>query len=46
MLAADRPIDQAYLDAGRFEVDIAGRRYPAIASLRPLYDPAMRKIKA
>jgi 4-methylaminobutanoate oxidase (formaldehyde-forming) len=46
MLQADQPIDQAYLEGGRFEVEIAGRRYPAIASVRPLYDPAMHKIKA
>ncbi|HVE50149.1 MAG TPA: FAD-dependent oxidoreductase [Casimicrobiaceae bacterium] len=46
MFEADEPIDQAYLDRGRFEVDIAGRAYPAIASLKPLYDPSMSKIKA
>jgi glycine cleavage system aminomethyltransferase T/glycine/D-amino acid oxidase-like deaminating enzyme len=40
------PIDQAWIDAGRWEVDIAGRRYPAVASLRPLYDPTMARIKA
>jgi 4-methylaminobutanoate oxidase (formaldehyde-forming) len=40
------PIDQAYLDGGRFEVEIAGKSYPARASLRPLYDPEMKKIKA
>jgi len=46
MLEADEPIDQAYLDRGRVEVEIAGRRHPAVASLRPLYDPAMTRIKA
>ncbi len=46
MIQADRPLDQEYLDTGRWEVDIAGRLYPAIASLRPLYDPDMTKIKA
>ena len=40
-----QPIDQAYLDAGRWEVDIAGRMFPARVSLRPLYDPEMRRIK-
>ena len=30
---------------GRFEVDIAGTRYPARASLRPLYDPDRLRIK-
>jgi 4-methylaminobutanoate oxidase (formaldehyde-forming) len=46
MLDAGGPLDQEWLDRGRFEVDIAGRRYPAIASLRPLYDPQMKRIKA
>lgn len=39
-------VDQAYLDAGRWEVEIGARRYPAIVSLRPLYDPAMARIRA
>jgi 4-methylaminobutanoate oxidase (formaldehyde-forming) len=42
---AGEPIDQAYLDAGRWEVDIAGRLFPARASLRPLYDPDNTRIK-
>jgi glycine cleavage system aminomethyltransferase T/glycine/D-amino acid oxidase-like deaminating enzyme len=46
MIEADQPIDQAFLDSGRWEVDIAGRRHPAIASLRPLYDPGMKRIRA
>ncbi len=46
MLAADEPIDQAYLDRGVLEVEIAGRRYPAVASLRPMYDPDMKRVRA
>ena len=38
------PVDEAYLAAGRWEVDIAGRRYPAAVSARPLYDPKMQRI--
>jgi glycine cleavage system aminomethyltransferase T/glycine/D-amino acid oxidase-like deaminating enzyme len=45
MIDAGEPMDQAYLDGGRWEVDIAGRRYPALASLRPLYDPEGKRIK-
>ena len=45
MLEADEPIDQAFLDRGAIDVDVAGRRYPAIASLKPLYDPGMEKIR-
>jgi len=33
------------LDAGRWDVDIAGTRYAARTSLRPLYDPQNAKIK-
>ena len=39
-------LDQAYLDSGRIEVNIAGRLVPAVASLRPLYDPDMKRIKS
>jgi 4-methylaminobutanoate oxidase (formaldehyde-forming) len=46
MIDAGQPIDQKYLDAGTWEVEIAGTRYPAIASLRPLYDPENTKVKA
>lgn len=28
-----------YINGGLYEIDIAGKRYPANASLRPLYDP-------
>jgi glycine cleavage system aminomethyltransferase T/glycine/D-amino acid oxidase-like deaminating enzyme len=45
MIDAGEPIDQKYLDA-RWEVDIAGTRYPAVASLKPLYDPENKKVKA
>ncbi|MBS1122348.1 MAG: Sarcosine dehydrogenase [Deltaproteobacteria bacterium] len=39
------PLDQAFLDAGTWEVDIAGTLVPARASLRPLYDPENKRIK-
>ena len=45
MIEAGQALDQEYLDRGMWEVDIAGQRYPAIASLRPLYDPDMKRIK-
>ncbi len=46
MVEAGEPVDQAYLDAGRWEVDIGGKLFPAIASLKPLYDPLSKKIKS
>jgi len=45
MVEAEVPIDDAFLAAGSWEVEIADRRYPAVASLAPLYDPHMRRVK-
>jgi 4-methylaminobutanoate oxidase (formaldehyde-forming) len=42
---AGRAVDQAWLDEGTWEVDIAGRLYPAVASLRPLYDPENKRVR-
>ena len=39
-------VNKAYLDEGSWEVDIAGRRYPASVSFRPMYDPMMERVKA
>jgi 4-methylaminobutanoate oxidase (formaldehyde-forming) len=46
MIEADGPIDAEYLEEGDWEVDIAGTHYPAKVSLRPLYDPDMKRVKA
>lgn len=43
--AGDRPLDQAWIDAGSWTVEIADRTYPALASLRPLYDPKNDRIR-
>ncbi|HUH01890.1 MAG TPA: FAD-dependent oxidoreductase [Kofleriaceae bacterium] len=45
MLEADEPITAAYLETGTWEVEIAAARHPVIASLRPLYDPQMKRVK-
>jgi 4-methylaminobutanoate oxidase (formaldehyde-forming) len=45
MIEAGVPIDQAWLDTGKWEIDIAGRRYPARTSLTPMYDPEMKRIR-
>jgi 4-methylaminobutanoate oxidase (formaldehyde-forming) len=45
MINADRPIDEAYVSTGTWEVNIAGTRYPAEVSLKPFYDPGMERIK-
>lgn len=43
--AGDEAIDQTWIDRGSWEVDIGGKRYPAVASIRPMYDPDMTRIK-
>ena len=45
MIDADEPIDQAYLDAGKWTVQIGAAVYPAVASLRPMYDPGNKRIR-
>jgi glycine cleavage system aminomethyltransferase T/glycine/D-amino acid oxidase-like deaminating enzyme len=46
MVEAGEPVTPGYLDGGTWEVEVAGTRYPAIASLRPLYDPDMKRVKS
>ena len=40
------PVDAEYLSSGTWEVDIAGKKYPAEVSLRPMYDPGMERVRA
>ena len=46
MVEAQAPIDAAWIEKGSWHLDIAGKKYPARASLKPLYDPENKKIKA
>ena len=46
MVEANEPLDSDWIDAGSWEVDIAGRRYPAVASLRPMYDADSARVRA
>ncbi len=39
-------VDAAFVSAGRYEIEIAGERVPARASLRPLYDPKSERLRA
>jgi 4-methylaminobutanoate oxidase (formaldehyde-forming) len=39
-------IDDAFIRDGHYEINLAGRRYPAKAYLRPPYDPDRRRILA
>ncbi len=45
MIEAGEPVTGRYLSSGRWEVDIAGDRYPAVTSLRPMYDPRMERVR-
>ncbi len=45
MVEGGEPVDAAFLDGGRWEVDIAGKLYPAAVSMRPFYDPENRRVK-
>ena len=46
MVEDEAGIPAEAIDGGRFEVDVAGVRYPARASVRPMYDPDRLRIKA
>jgi 4-methylaminobutanoate oxidase (formaldehyde-forming) len=45
MIEAEEPVTRAYLESGIWEVEIVNRRYPATASLRPLYDPTSERVR-
>jgi 4-methylaminobutanoate oxidase (formaldehyde-forming) len=45
MVESSEPVDAAWLESGQWDVEIAGKRYPATVSLRPMYDPDMKRIK-
>ena len=46
MIETDEPVTADYIANGKWDVEIAGKIYPAEVSLRPFYDPEMRRIKA
>jgi glycine cleavage system aminomethyltransferase T/glycine/D-amino acid oxidase-like deaminating enzyme len=46
MVEAGQPLDQAWIDAGEWSVEIGVATYPAIASLRPLFDPTNSRVRA
>jgi glycine cleavage system aminomethyltransferase T len=35
-----------FVKSGTYEIDVSGKRYPARASLRPMYDPKGIKIRS
>jgi 4-methylaminobutanoate oxidase (formaldehyde-forming) len=44
--AGGEPVTKDWIEGAEWEVEVAGRLWPATASLRPLYDPTNAKVKA
>jgi 4-methylaminobutanoate oxidase (formaldehyde-forming) len=42
----DDGVTADFVKSGRYEIEVAGVRVPATASLRPLYDPTSSRIRA
>jgi len=46
MIDGGEPVDAPWLAGAEWEVDVAGRLWPARASLRPLYDPTSARVRS
>lgn len=46
VIQANEAISAEYLSGGRFEIEVNDKRIPARASLRPLYDPEMIRVRS
>jgi sarcosine dehydrogenase len=44
-VAHDAIADPAFIRSGRWEIEIAGERYAAEASLAPFYDPKRQRVR-
>lgn len=42
---SDAGVNAEHINSGTYEVEIAGKRYAAKASLRPMYDPKSERVK-
>ena len=38
-------VTKDYVESGKFEIEVAGERFPATASLRAMYDPKAERVK-
>jgi 4-methylaminobutanoate oxidase (formaldehyde-forming) len=45
MIEPKQTVDEVYLTTGRWEIEIAGKSYPAMVSARPLYDPKAERTR-
>ncbi len=39
-------VSKDYIEGGNFEIEVAGERYPAKASIRPMYDPKGERVRS
>ncbi len=46
MVEAGEPITNEYIENAKWEIEVAGTIYPAMVSIKPLFDPENKKIKA
>jgi 4-methylaminobutanoate oxidase (formaldehyde-forming) len=46
VVEADEPIKKAWVEAGKWQIEIAGVRHAAIASVSPMYDPKLLRVKS
>ncbi|MGB3716810.1 MAG: glycine cleavage T C-terminal barrel domain-containing protein, partial [Candidatus Promineifilaceae bacterium] len=42
----DEGVTADFIKSGRYELEISGHRYPAKASLRPMYDPKGLRVRS
>jgi 4-methylaminobutanoate oxidase (formaldehyde-forming) len=45
MIEADEPVTSGYLEDGTWETEIVDRKYPAVVSISPLYDPTSERVR-
>ncbi len=45
-LRSDRPIDKAFVEGGRYQLEVRTRLVPASVHMKPLYDPDNARIRA
>jgi 4-methylaminobutanoate oxidase (formaldehyde-forming) len=46
MVDAGEPLTAGWIESGVWDVDVAGARVEAVASLRPMYDPRNERIRS
>ena len=46
MIQDEEPIKKAYIESGKWDVEIDGVRYPIKVSIQPMYDPKLEKVKS